>query len=134
MPQDLGQRAVQFYEALVLDLPRAIQDFLAPDFVWENPLPEAIPFGGIYQGVEGLGRYLGELVSAIEMTPLHFTDVVASGPVVALIGVETNTRVKRTGKHYTMPFVHVVRFDPAGKIAHIREYNDTSEMVAAFTA
>jgi ketosteroid isomerase-like protein len=134
LTQDYGHRATEFYEALVTDPGRAIQDYLAPEFVWENPLPAGIPFGGAYQGVEGLGRYLGELLSAIDMTPLHFTDVVASGPVVALIGIEADTRVKSTGKHYTMPFVHVVRFNGDGRISHIREYNDTREMVAAFAA
>ena len=66
------------------------------------------------------------------MSPLHFTDMVASDGVFAAIGVEENTLVLSTGKRYTMPFVHVVRFDAHDKVTHVREYNDTREMLAAF--
>ena len=123
----------RFYELLLTDFEAAAVEFLADNFVWENPLPDGIPFGGTYEGAEGLARYLGELVSAIEMSPLHFDDMVATDGVVAAIGVEKDTLVIPTGKRYDMPFVHVIRFDSDNRITHVREYNDTREMVAAFT-
>ena len=66
------------------------------------------------------------------MSPLHFTDVISTDGVIAAVGIEEDTLVMSTGKRYTMPFVHVVRFNTDGKIQHAREYNDTREMVAAF--
>jgi ketosteroid isomerase-like protein len=130
---DYTERTTEFYELLLSDFEAACK-YLADDFVWENPLPDSIPFGGLYSGIEGLLRYLTEINAAIEMSPLHFSDLIANGGVVAAIGVEENTLVKQTGKRYTMPFVHVLRFNEAGKITHVREYNDTREMVAAFQA
>ena len=123
-----------FYELLLTDFEAAVAGHLAPDFRWENPLPASIPFGGTYEGADGLARYLTELTAAIDMAPLQFDDVIAGAGIVSAIGVERQTLVRATGKRYDMPFVHVVRFDDDGRVAHVREYNDTREMVAAFTA
>ena len=130
---DLIERTKQFYALLLSDFAAATEQFLADDFVWENPLPEIVPFGGIYHGAEGLLAYLQGLAAAIEMSPLHFDEMIAGDDVVAAIGVERNTLVLPTGKRYDMPFVHVIRFNDEGKVSHVREYNDTKEMLAAFT-
>ena len=122
----------EFYELLVSDFEAAVAKFVADEFVWENPLPEIVPFGGVYHGAEGLGKYLVGLSQAIEMSPLHFDDMIAGDGIVAAIGIEQNTLVLPTGKRYDMPFVHVIRFNADGRITHVREYNDTREMVAAF--
>lgn len=132
--QDNAKKTEEFYALLLSDFEAAKDKYFAEDIVWENPLPDSIPFGGVYKGVDGLLSYLGELSAAVEMTPLHFTDIVAQGDVVAAIGFEEGTRVRSTGKFYSMPFVHVLRFNTEGKVAHIREYNDTCEMLKAFQA
>ncbi|MEP1470137.1 MAG: hypothetical protein ABJK25_04125 [Halieaceae bacterium] len=67
------------------------------------------------------------------MNPLHFDNMVAVDGEVAAIGMESDTLVRATGKRYTMPFVHVIKFNDQNKVAHVREYNDTREMVAAFS-
>ncbi len=121
-----------FYELLLSDFETAVDRYLADDFVWENPLPSCVPFGGVYHGVEGLGTYLRGLLEAIEMSPLHFDEMIATDRTVAAIGVEEDTLVPSTGKRYSMPFVHIIRFNEAGKVTHVREYNDTREMVVAF--
>ena len=131
---DLIEQTKAFYDVLLSDFATAESEYLAADFAWENPLPAGIPFGGTYQGADGLMRYLTEINAAIEMSPLHFTDLVANDSIVAAVGVEQDTLVRSTGKRYTMPFVHVVRFNTDGRISHVREYNDTREMVAAFRA
>jgi ketosteroid isomerase-like protein len=122
----------EFYELLLSDFEAAVTQFLADDFVWENPLPTCVPFGGVYHGAEGLAQYFKGLSEAIEMSPLHFDEMIAGDGIVAAIGVEANTHVLPTGKRYDMPFVHVIRFNDEGKVTHVREYNDTREMVAAF--
>jgi ketosteroid isomerase-like protein len=129
---NLIERTQVFYELLFSDFAIVQSDYLATNFAWENPLPDNIPFGGTYQGAEGLLRYLTEINTAIELSPLQFTDLIANDSVVAAVGVEEDTLVRSTGRRYTMPFVHVLRFETDGKISHVREYNDTREMVAAF--
>ena len=122
----------EFYDLLLSDFEGAVEKFLADGFVWENPLPECVPFGGVYHGAEGLGAYFVGLSEAIEMSPLHFDEMIGGDGVVAAIGVEANTLVLPTGKRYDMPFVHIIRFNEEGKVTHVREYNDTREMVVAF--
>lgn len=125
-------RALDFYQLLFTDFPAAMEKYVTNDTVWENPLPEIIPFGGVYKGPAGLSQYLQMLSEEIEMQPLHFTDVLESGRIVSVIGDEKDTLVKRTGKRYDMPCVHVVRFNSDDKIEHVREYNDITLMLLAF--
>lgn len=122
----------EFYHLLLNDFDAAATRFIADDFVWENPLPACVPFGGVYHGVEGLGTYLTGLLAAIQMSPLQFDEMIVTGRTVAAIGVESDTRVVSSGKRYSMPFVHVIRFNDSDKVTHVREYNDTREMVVAF--
>lgn len=123
-----------FYALLLGDFALAMEKYVTADTVWENPLPETIPFGGIYRGPSELQTYLVALSSAIDMAPLHFTESICEGSTVVMIGVEENTLVKATGKRYTMPCVHVVRFDDDRKITHVREYNDITQMLSAFAS
>jgi ketosteroid isomerase-like protein len=132
--KDLIALTREFYELLLGDFQAAADKYLAEDVAWENPLPDCIPFGGTYRGIAGLAEYLGALDQAITMNPLHFDDILAADRVVAAIGVERDTLVHATGRRYNMPFVHVIRFNDEGKVIHVREYNDTLEMVAAFDA
>ncbi|MBV1933559.1 MAG: nuclear transport factor 2 family protein [Parvibaculaceae bacterium] len=129
---NLAQHAEEFYTLLLSDFAAAERKYISDDFEWVNPLPEIVPFGGTYKGVPELMRYLGELNAAIEMKPLHITQFVADGLTIAAIGVEQDTIVKKTGKRYTMPFVHVLHFNADGKINCVREYNDTTQMLEAF--
>lgn len=129
---DLVRRTTDFYLTLLSDFPSACQDFCAPNIVWENPLPPTIPFGGTYRGVEGMATYFQALMQAIEMSPLHFDDILVTGSVVAAVGLERNTLVRSTGRRYDMPFVHVLRFDAESRVAGVREYNDIRHMLDAF--
>ena len=125
-------RTLEFYDLLLTDFPTALEKYVTQDTIWENPLPEVIPFGGIYKGPQALGRYMQMITTELEMKPLHFVDMLENGRIVSAIGDEADTLVKRTGKRYNMPCVHVVRFDENDKVAHVREYNDITQMLAAF--
>jgi hypothetical protein len=98
--------------------------------VWENPLPDAISFGGRFEGHEGCARYLAHLLDAIEMEGFSIEDTITEGDRVVLIGRETS-RVKKTGRRYTMGWVHVVRLRD-GLVTRVHEYNDTAAMAAVF--
>ena len=132
MSQSQKEKVLAFYD-LAMSSPReAFEKFAAEDFQWINPLPENIPFGGTYHGMKGLFKYLTELDAAIEMSPLHFDEIISENGLVSAIGVEKDTLVKSTGKKYTMPFVHVLNFNDDGKLSQVREYNDVTDMLRAF--
>jgi hypothetical protein len=89
---------LDFYHLLLTDFPTAVDKYVTEDTIWENPLPDIIPFGGIYKGPDGLGQYLQMISSELDMKPLHFVDVIESGRIVSAIGDEKDTLVRRTGK------------------------------------
>jgi len=121
---------LSLYQRLLSEPQAAITTGLAPDVVWENPLPDTIPFGGRCEGHEGCARYLARLLDAIEMEDFTIDDTITEGDRVVLVGRETS-RVKKTGRRYTMGWVHVVHVRD-GLLTRIREYNDTAAMAAAF--
>ncbi len=128
---DLIDRAKAFYRDVLTDPQQASAVYLADDFVLENYLPEHIPFGGRYEGREGMVRYLTEIANAIDMGPLEIEGWVAGQGSVVLRGEEESV-VHSTGKSYRMRFVHWLDFDDSGCITRMCEYNDTAEMGGAF--
>jgi ketosteroid isomerase-like protein len=129
---DIEAKTRELYHLLTADFMKVVTDWLSDDFVWINHLPDHIPFGGVYEGAEGLGRYGQELAGAIEMQPLHIDELVVQGSSAVVIGTERGTNVIPTGKQYDMDYVHVVKFNPDGKLTYVREYNQYEGMAAAF--
>ena len=123
--------AKAFYSDVLTDPAAAAKLYLADDFLLENYLPDHIPFGGRYEGREGLVQYLTELSQAIDMGPLDIHAFTGDGAEVVLRGAEKSL-VKSTGESYSMNFVHWLSFNEAGKLTNMREYNDTAEMAEAF--
>jgi ketosteroid isomerase-like protein len=128
---DLIDKVKTFYAELSSDPVAACEEFLSGEFVLENFLPEQIPFGGRYEGAEGLLRYLGEIFAAIEMEPLEMDEWVADSRTVAVRG-EDKGLVRSNGRRYRMRFVHWLTFDETGHIAFMREFNDTAALAGAF--
>jgi ketosteroid isomerase-like protein len=121
---------LSLYQRLLSEPQAAIANGLAPDIVWENPLPDAIPFGGVFEGHAGCARYLTRLLEAIEMEGFTIDNTITEGNQVVLLGRETS-RVRKTGRRYTMGWVHVVGLRD-GMVTRVHEYNDTAAMAAAF--
>jgi len=128
---DLIERAKEFYAVILTDPTTACKEYLAADFRLENFLPEHFPFGGIYEGSDGLVQYLTEIGSSIEMGPLHMEEWMTDGNSVVVRGAE-KSKVLSTGRGYDMRFVHWLSFNEEGRIQIMREYNDTAEMAKAF--
>ncbi len=121
----------EFYGEVLTDPVGATDKYLAPDFVLENYLPAHFPFGGRYEGREGMLRYLEELGTAIEMGPLDMQEWICDGHNVAVRG-EEGSLVHATQKRYHMRFVHWLTVNDEGLITHMREFNDTAAMGEAF--
>lgn len=129
----LIKTAQEFYASLLTDFEATVRDCVSESFFLDNPLPEQIPFGGRYEGQEGLRRYLTEIATAIDMGPLAFEEWIQSGNTVVARGSESSL-VRATGKRYTMRFVHWLEFDGDGKLASMWEFNDTAALLEAFRA
>lgn len=124
-------RAKGFYALALSDPQKACVEYIATNFVLQNPLPPSIPFGGTYHGAEGFVEYLMKLSQAIEMGPLEMDEWACDGCNVVVRGHEAS-KVHATGRNYSMRFVHWLTFDETGQLTSMLEYNDTAEMERAF--
>ena len=113
--------------------PEKVPDYFAEDVLWINYVPEHLPYGGEYRGLGELAELFAQYVAALEIGKIEVEEyfVTADNAVIAT-GKECDSRVKSTGKRYTMSFVWVARFNEHGKINYLREYNDTFPMAEAF--
>ena len=86
-----------------------------------------------YRRLNELATLFSQYVAALDIGKLEFEEYfVTADNVVIATGKECDSLVKSTGKHYTMPFVWVARFNEDGKIKYLREHNDTYSMAEAF--
>ena len=120
-----------FYQLFVSGkIAELLERFVDPDSVLDNPLPDPIPFGGLFKGRQGFATYVQGIGAAIEIEQFEIDEILAEGDRVVVLGRETS-RVLRTDKRYTMSWVHVLTVRN-GRVQHLREYNDTAAMAAAF--
>jgi hypothetical protein len=132
--EEITARVNEFYGLLLSDL-LALFDhgLVTDDIVWDNFLPEDFPFGGTYKGRAGLETYLGQIGAAIQINDFQILDVFVDGNTALATGSE-QSNVVATGKSYQMDWVHLLRFNDAGAVEYLREYNDTARMAVAFAA
>ncbi len=131
--QDCKDRILQFITLLVTDMDEAAK-LMADGFVWENYLPDNVPFGGRYEGVAGMKTYIGQLATNWEIGGLDISEVIVAdgGKRFAAIGVERNGKALATGKSCDMAFVWIFKLNDAGQFTYVREYNDTHAMGQTF--
>ena len=110
----------------LIHAPEKVSDCFTQDVLWINYVPEYLPYGGEYRGLDELGKLFAQYMEAL--------DIGTADNVLIATGIERDSRVKSTGKPYSMPFVWVIRFNEHGKINYVREYNDTYPMAEAFKA
>ena len=123
----------KFMERLLTDFPECVE-LLADDFAWENFLPAHVPFGGRYEGVAGLQKYLEQLSATWAIGELVFHDFIfdPETAILAATGVEQNGQALSTGRSCDMAFVWEFRFAGDGRIKYLREYNDTASIGGTF--
>jgi ketosteroid isomerase-like protein len=125
------ERAQAFYGILLSDTEKAAKAYMSADCELENPLPAPMPFGGVYRGHQGFVDYAMKIMETIEFKRFDLLEWSDGGSVVTVRGFEESL-VKATGRIYGMRWVHWLNFDAEGRITHMREYNDTAEMLKAF--
>jgi ketosteroid isomerase-like protein len=112
----------------------AFCDLVHPEVVWVNIVPEHVPFGGKYEGIQALVQYLTELTMSIKMGPLEYHEFYAEedSNTVVVVGEELDSVSLTTGRTYNMPFVWIAKFNDEGRLIYCREHNDTRALSAAF--
>ena len=130
----LDEAAVQhFYTAFLgaRDLAGFAETHFTTDIVWDNYLPEIIPFGGSWAGRATVVDYLTLMMGQIRIKAFDIERILVAGNSAVITGHE-DSDVITTGQEYGMDWVHILDFDDTGRIARAREYNDTAAMQGAF--
>ena len=112
------------------DIETMLSQCVAVDAVLDNPLPEPVPFGGIYEGHSGFITYAQEIFSAIQIELFEIDEILVQRERVTVLGREIS-RSLATGKTYNISWVHMLTVRD-GLVQHMREYNDTAAMALAF--
>jgi ketosteroid isomerase-like protein len=124
--------ARQIYALFIAGNLPAMMDTYADDIVWIFPEVKGIPYGGTYQGKEGVQEFFTKLRNAVEtlsMTPQKF---VAEEDQVAAAGTMTR-KGKATGMTYTTAWMHMLTFKD-GKLTRFEMYDNTAVIAQALTA
>lgn len=103
-----------------------------PDIVWIEPGYPAVPYSGVFKGIDGIKEMLGkehEMLKVQSFTPISF---LSNDTQVAVLGTDT-TQVISTGKVYTTSWVQAFTLSNS-LITHVEVYMDTEAVAAAFKA
>lgn len=107
-------------------------DQLTEDVEWVVFGPSSIPFAGSWYGKEQVGRILAT-IRATQRTPrVVVTEIIAHGKTVVAT-IRWSGFVTATGRAFDTSAVHVFTFRN-GKIASFRDYFDTAQLDAAYSA
>ena len=82
-----------FYDLFIAGkIEEALERFVDPEAVLENPLPEVIPFGGVFEGRQGFAAYLEAILRGISIERFEVDEIFADGERVTVLGRETSLK------------------------------------------
>lgn len=110
------------------DVP-AVLNMTDPEF--EVVQTQLLPWGGHYQGRDGLQRFLGLLMEYVEGLP-QIEEYVEAGEQVVAIG-RLRGKVKTTGKSFDIRIVHLWTVRQS-RLVRFQAYIDTPAMLEALGA
>lgn len=129
-PEQLIDIIKSFYSSFEAGDAEAAIGILSEDIVWENPMPETVPFGGRYEGRMEVAGYWGKLDETLNMGGMEIDQMIAQDDTVVVTGREKSL-VKATDRTYDINWVHLFKVK-SGQVFYVREYNNTAEMQQAF--
>ena len=113
----------------------AIQARCTPDTRWgfAAAYPEAVSWHRPVEGRDGLPRFFGDIGQAVEFQAFELREFVHCGPHV-LVEVHLAYTVRATGAKVEMDQVHWWTLDPDGRIANMRHFEDSAQVLQAVAA
>lgn len=119
----------QVYAALGKgDVPTLLM-LAATDSVWTVHAPKEHPYGGVFRGQGGLGKFLGQLTRSAQLLEFAPTEFHVAGDQVFVVGRE-RIRWKPDGGEFATSWLQRWRVKD-GKIAVFEEWTDTATGLAA---
>jgi ketosteroid isomerase-like protein len=107
------------------DIP-AVLALFDPSIEWD--VPTSLPWGGVFHGPDGVGRFFGSLGNWLEELRVEPEAFLDAGDHIVVVG-DHHGRVKG-GREYEARFAMVWEMRD-GKPVRFREYTDTAPLVQA---
>ena len=120
------------YEAFSRGDVQALLDLLADDIEWASPGPPELPTAGHRRGRQQVAEFFQRVDQVFEIQQFEPKAFVAQGDLVVVLGTDT-ARIKATGKVVSEHWAHAFTVR-GGKVVQMREYIDTSAVVAELHA
>ena len=120
------------YEAFGRGDIQALLDLFADDIEWSSPGPPELPTAGTRRGRQQVAEFFQGVDQIFEIQQFEPKTFLAQGDLVVVLGTDT-ARIKATGKVVTDDWAHAFTVRD-GKIVKMREYIDTSAVVAELNA
>lgn len=117
----------RLYEAFELEDDEALLDTLSPEVEWY--LPDAMPYGGTFHGVEQVRDYLDALSSFVERGNLDTVRMIDAGNHMVVLGHWSSRTV--AGEHFDSRFASIFEVRD-GKVVRLDSYLDTARVLHAF--
>jgi ketosteroid isomerase-like protein len=100
------------------------------DIVWVRPGAPAIPFSGIFKGIEEVTKMFAIVATTLTIKTFLPEKICTNNDMVVVLGRDT-AEVNATGKTYSSDWVQAFTFKN-GKIIYVQVYLDTKVMADAF--
>lgn len=114
MKADLSlQLAERLYAALEADDIPAFLDLCAEDVTFEYPARGLLPYGGVWEGRDGVARFMDAHDEAEEILRFDVERMIAEEDTVLVLGTFTG-RAKPDGREWSTRFVHRLTMADAG--------------------
>ena len=101
------------------------------DIIWERPGAPAIPFSGIFKGIDEVTRMFAIVASTINIKTFLPDRICTNDDTVVVLGHDL-VEVIATGKAYSTNWAQAFTFKN-GKIVYVQVYLDTKSIAEAFS-
>jgi ketosteroid isomerase-like protein len=127
MPDDNVVAVRRLYAAFEQQDDEALLDSLGPDVEWY--IPDVLPYGGTFHGVEQVREYLHRLSSFVERGRLDTVRMLDAVTHVVVLGHWSSRTIG--GEEFDSRFANVFEVRD-GKIVRLDSYPDTARILHAF--
>jgi ketosteroid isomerase-like protein len=122
----------QFYNCMLEKNVAGAMALLDEYIIWIEPGAPDVPFGGVYNGLDGIGRMFGSEAKTVQLMNFIPKNYFASQNLVVVLGSDSAT-VLSTGKTYSTDWTMFFTILD-GKISMVQTYMDTNAIAKAFAS
>ena len=133
MAQDSTDIAKSLYASFRRQDAESVLGLFADDAILHGPTAskEILPWGGTYNGVEGVKQFFKLLGEGLDIEQFDIIDFIGEREKVVVLGFISG-KARMTQKPFETYFVHIIRVDRNNsKIVEFRVFNDSASLAQA---